>query len=76
MAYVGTLSETDKVNLKTGQITLGEFAKKLKEEHLATMKTGGKPVFMKNTIDFKGKKEVYYCYANQDFVVLVPGIAA
>jgi len=25
--YVGTLSETDKVNLKTGQITSGEFAK-------------------------------------------------
>jgi len=60
--YVGTLSETDKVNLKTGQSTLGEFAKKLKEEHLATMKTGGKPVFMKNTIDFKGTKEVYYSY--------------
>ncbi len=60
--YVGTLSETDKVNLKTGQITLGEFAKKLKEEHLAAIKTGGQPVFLKNTIDFKGEKEVYYSY--------------
>jgi len=40
IAYVGTLSETDRVNLKTGQISLGEFAKRLKEEHLAAMKTG------------------------------------
>jgi hypothetical protein len=62
MAYVGTLSETDKVNLKTGQITLGEFAKNLKEEHLAAMKTGDKPVFKKNTIHFKGEKEIYYSY--------------
>jgi hypothetical protein len=60
--YVGTLSETDKVNLKTGQITLGEFAKNLKEEHLATLKTGGMPVFQKNTIHFKGEKEIYYSY--------------
>ncbi len=62
MAYVGTLAETDKVNLKSGQITLGEFAKKLKEEHLVAMKTGGKPVFQKNTIRYKGEKEVYYSY--------------
>lgn len=60
--YVGTLSDTDKVNLKTGQITLGEFAAKLKNEHLAAIKTGGKPVFQKNTIHFKGTKEVYYSY--------------
>jgi hypothetical protein len=62
MAYVGTLAETDKVNLKSGQITLDEFAKKLKEEHLAAMQTDGKPVFQKNTIHFKGAKEVYYSY--------------
>lgn len=62
MAYVGTLSETDKVNLQSGQITLGEFAKRLKEEHLAAIKTGGKPVFQKNTIHFKGEKEIYYSY--------------
>ncbi len=62
MAYVGTLTETDKVNLQSGQITLGEFAKRLKEEHLAAMKTGGKPVFQKNTVHFKGEKEIYYSY--------------
>jgi len=62
MAYVGTLAETDKINLQTGQITLGEFAKRLKEEHLAALKTGGQPVFQKNTIHFKGKKEIYYSY--------------
>jgi len=60
--YVGTLSETDKVNLKTGQITLGEFAKKLKAEHRAAMNTGGKPVFIKNTIHYKGEQEIYYSY--------------
>jgi hypothetical protein len=60
--YVGTLSEKDKVNLKSGQTTLGEFAKKLKEEHLASLKTGAKPVFQKNTIPFKGSKETYYSY--------------
>ena len=62
LAYVGTLSETDKINLQSGQITLGEFAKRLKEEHLAAIKTGGKPVFQKNTVHFKGKKEIYYSY--------------
>jgi hypothetical protein len=62
MAYVGTLSETDKVNLQSGQTTLGEFAKRLKEEHLSAMKTGRKPVFQKNTIHFKGEKEIYYSY--------------
>lgn len=62
MAYVGTLAEIDKVNLKSGQITLGEFAKNLKEEHLAAIKTGGKPVFQKNTVHFKGEKEIYYSY--------------
>ena len=58
--YVGTLSETDKVNLNSGQFSLGEFAKKLKEEHLANLKAGDKPVFQKNTIHFKGSKEVSY----------------
>jgi len=62
MAYVGTLTETDKVNLKSGQITLGEFAKSLKAEHLAAIKTDSKPVFQKNTVPFKGEKEVYYSY--------------
>jgi hypothetical protein len=62
MAYVGTLSEKDKVNLQSGQITLSEFANRLKEEHLAAIKNGGKQVFLKNTIHFKGKKEIYYSY--------------
>jgi len=62
LAYVGTLSETDKINLQSGQITLAEFAKRLKEEHLAAIKSGGKPVFQKNTVHFKGKKEIYYSY--------------
>ena len=62
MAYVGTLAETDKVNLKSGQITLGDFAKTLKADHLAALQMGGQPIFQKNTIHFKGEKEVYYSY--------------
>jgi hypothetical protein len=62
LAYVGTLSETDKINLLSGQITLEQFANRLKEEHLAALKNGGKQVFQKNTIHFKGKNEIYYSY--------------
>jgi hypothetical protein len=64
LAYVGTLAETDKVNLKTGQETLGDFAKRLKQEHLDALSQKGKPVFQKITIPFKGDHETYYSYCN------------
>ena len=34
LPYVGTLADTDKINLKSGQETVGEFAGRLKQEHL------------------------------------------
>lgn len=64
LSYVGTLADTDKVNLKTGQETLGDFAARLKQEHLATLQHGGKPISRQITIPFKGDHETYYSYCN------------
>ena len=62
--YVGTLAESDKVNLKTGQTTLKDFADQLKKEHLEAMQHKGKPVFQKVTIPYKGEQETYFSYCN------------
>jgi hypothetical protein len=62
LPYVGTLAETDKVNLKTGQQTLKEFAARLKQEHLEALAHGGKAVFQRITITYKGAQETYYSY--------------
>ena len=64
LAYVDTLAETDKINLKSGQETLGNFAERLKQEHLNALQHGGKAVFQKITIPFKGGRETYYSYCN------------
>ncbi|HEX9596076.1 MAG TPA: hypothetical protein VF982_04295, partial [Anaerolineales bacterium] len=64
LSYVGTLAETDKVNLKTGQTSLKEFAEQLKQEHLAALQSGGKPVFQPIKIPYKGEQELYYSYCN------------
>jgi hypothetical protein len=64
LPYVGTLAETDKVNLKTGQESLGDFAACLKQEHRNALQQGDKPVFHKLTIPFKGDHETYYSYCN------------
>lgn len=64
LPYVGTLAETDQVNLKTGQTTLRDFAAHLKQEHLEAMQHHGKPVFQKITIPYKGEQEQYYSYCN------------
>jgi len=64
LPYVGTLSGSDKVNLRTGQTTLQEFAERLKQEHLAAFQHGGKPVFSQITIPFNGDHETYYSYCN------------
>jgi hypothetical protein len=64
LAYVGTLAETDKLNLKDGQTSLKDFAAHLKEEHLEALAQQGKPVFRKIHIPYKGKEEVYYTYCN------------
>lgn len=62
LGYVGTLASTDKVNLKTGQIPLGDFAERLKQEHLAALAHSRKAIFQRITIPFKGEHETYYSY--------------
>ena len=64
LPYVGTLADTDKINLKSGQVTLGEFAGHLKQEHLKAIEEGGKAVFHPLTIAYKGEREQYYSYCN------------
>lgn len=64
LPYVGTLAETDKLNLKTGQDTLKNFADQLKQRHLETLENQGKPIFHKIIIPYKGKQETYYSYCN------------
>jgi hypothetical protein len=64
LPYVGTLADTDKINLKDGQVTLGEFASRLKQEHLKALAEGGRPVFHQITIMYKGEREVYMSYCN------------
>lgn len=64
LAYVGTLASTDKVNLRTGQLPVGDFAARLKQEHLAALSHGRKPIFQRIRIPFKGEHEIYYSYCN------------
>lgn len=57
--YVGTLTASDKLRLKSGVTTVGEFAQQLKTEH----KTAGKPtVFQPITLRYKGVPEQYFSY--------------
>jgi hypothetical protein len=62
LPYVGTLADADKVNLKTGQEPLKDFAARLKQEHLEAIAHGGKAVFQRITIAYKGTQETYYSY--------------
>lgn len=64
LPYVGTLAESDSVNLKTGPQTLKAFAAQLKHEHLAAQQQHGRPVFQKMTIPYKGSQEHHYSYCN------------
>jgi hypothetical protein len=62
LPYVGTLADGDKVNLKTGSETLKDFADRLKKEHLKVVADGGKAVFQRITITYKGAQETYHSY--------------
>jgi len=62
LPYVGTLASGDEVILKQGRLTLEAFAAELKEEHRQAIAKGGKPVFHKIGIPYKGEKETYYSY--------------
>lgn len=62
LAYVGTLAESDQVQLKSGKQRLDQFADHLKAEHFAALKNGKPPTFQPITIRYKGNKERYYSY--------------
>jgi len=62
LPYVGTLASDDQVILASGREPLGDFAQRLKQEHLDAVKAGGKGIFNKITITYKGDKETYYSY--------------
>jgi hypothetical protein len=62
LAYVGTLDSTDRVLLNYVETKLEDFAQRLKQEHLEARSKGGKPVFHRITISFKGTQETYYSY--------------
>jgi hypothetical protein len=57
-------SDNRKVNLKTGQEPLGDFAARLKQAHLAAQQIGGKSVFQPIKIAYKGEQELYYSYCH------------
>jgi hypothetical protein len=64
LPYVGTLASDDEVILQRGRLTLETFAEQLKQEHLQAVAMGGKPVFRKIGLTYKGEKETYYSYCH------------
>jgi len=62
LAYVGSLSEADRVLLKTGPERLDAFAARLKAEHLQALSAHQPGVFKRITIHYKGERESYYTY--------------
>jgi hypothetical protein len=60
--YVGTLASEDLVVLKQGQQRLEAFDAHLQHEHHQALKEGGRPVFRKLSITYKGEQETYYSY--------------
>ena len=62
LPYVGTLASDDKVILQNKQLTLEVFAEQLKQEHLQAIAQGGRPLFHKIGVTYKGEKRTYYSY--------------
>jgi len=62
--YVGTLACDDKVVLPSGQTQVDVFADSLRGKHRLALRSGGKPVFAKIRIPYKGNKETYYSYCH------------
>lgn len=62
LAYVGTLKEDAVVQLKTGEVTVSEFAKRLKAEHQQVHAAQQPAVFRPLTIAYKGDQEHYFSY--------------
>lgn len=62
MNYVGTLKDSAKIVLKTGEEAITSFANRLKQEHLAAVEANLPPIFKPITISYKGAKEHYFSY--------------
>ena len=62
LAYVGTLKDDAVVQLKTGEVTVSAFAKRLKAEHQQAIAAQQPAVFRPLTIPYKGAKEHYFSY--------------
>lgn len=62
LPYVGTLDSDARIKLKTGEASAGEFADRLKQQHLESVSKAGKPVFGKISFDYKGERERYFSY--------------
>lgn len=62
LPYVGTLDEAARLELKTGEELLVDFAARLKAEHLAALPHGKAAVFRPITISYKGQAEHYFSY--------------
>jgi len=61
--YVAGLKSDEKVMRKgSKKITISDFVTELKQQHFQNKNTGDKEVFLKTTIKYKGKKEVFYNY--------------
>lgn len=64
LPYVGTLAETDPVNLETGLTPLKDFAEQLKQKHRQALPDKAPAVFRKISIPYKGEQETYYSYCD------------
>ena len=62
LPYVGTLDAAARIELKTGEEPLGEFAARLKAEQLAALPHGKATVFRPITIAYKGQAEHSFSY--------------
>jgi hypothetical protein len=56
------LASDNEIILKRGRLSLEQFAEQLKQEHLQAVASGGKPLFHKIGIAYKGEKGTYYSY--------------
>ena len=60
--YVGTLAGDDRLILPSGEHRLDAFDRHLQAEHHQALPAGGRPIFRKITLSYKGDKETYYSY--------------
>ena len=61
---MGTLAGDDLVVVQNTPQRLAAFEAHLKQEHQQALQEGGKPVFRKRSIPYKGDHETYYSYCN------------